>query len=303
MTRTRRRSASVAVREQELRDGDAVGREDFLIRNHEPRLADGGAGLARGKLRGPLLQAERIEARSDRAAGDDDAFVAALHERGDFRREPAKLPQVEGVPPLRGENAGAEFENDALAFAGHDGPQGNGKSPRGGRFFRAGLQGRATQHDLRYCSPVKSAGMDWKSRRHARGFGRPDSMSARNWSGKRPRWFVEQSSAPPGASSATANRTSSPKFFSTVKTRPRSSRENVGGSRMMMSKRRCFFFKAPQPVGHVAEDEIVRGGVERVEFVVAAAPAEGSGARGRGSRSPRPPPRLRRRTRRCRRRC
>jgi hypothetical protein len=63
------------------------------------------------------------------------AGMAAFHERGNLRCEPAKLPRVEGVPPLRGENARAEFEDDALAFTGHDGRQENGKFRRGESIY------------------------------------------------------------------------------------------------------------------------------------------------------------------------
>ncbi len=52
----------VVVGEQHLGDVQAVLREKLLVNRHEPRLADGGAGLELGELAGPLLVAEHAHA-------------------------------------------------------------------------------------------------------------------------------------------------------------------------------------------------------------------------------------------------
>ncbi len=58
----------VVVREQHLRDVQTVPREQFRVHGHEPRLADGGAGLQFGEFGRAFFQAERAHARADRAA-------------------------------------------------------------------------------------------------------------------------------------------------------------------------------------------------------------------------------------------
>ena len=58
------------------------------------------------------LVAKRAHARADRAAGDDDDFLAGLPERGELRDDLIELGGVELLAAI-GEDAGAELDHDA----------------------------------------------------------------------------------------------------------------------------------------------------------------------------------------------
>ena len=123
--------------EEELRDGEVVLCKMLGVGGHEPALADCGAGLARGEILGAFREPECAESRGDGSAGDDDDFVAAAHEHGDLLCEPRKLALIETCPARRGEDAGAEFEDDAFVCGGgHEG--GIGSAVRG--FVEFGMR-------------------------------------------------------------------------------------------------------------------------------------------------------------------
>ena len=98
--------------EEHLGDGEAVRGEAGLPRLHEQRLADGGAGLFFGNLLRFLGEAEPAHAEADGAGGDHDDLGAAGAERGDIRADGGDARGVE-LADAGGENAGAEFDDDA----------------------------------------------------------------------------------------------------------------------------------------------------------------------------------------------
>ena len=102
----------VVVREQHLGDVQAVPREQFCVGGHEPRLADGGAGLQFGEFGRALVQSQRAHARADGAGGDDHDFPASLALPGDLRDELFQLRRVGLLAAVR-EHARAEFHDNA----------------------------------------------------------------------------------------------------------------------------------------------------------------------------------------------
>ena len=90
---------------------------------HQLRLADRRARLARGERLGPRLSSPSTPSPAATAPLETiDALVPRLHRRRDLRAEPANLPVVERSPARIGEDAGAEFEDDA-SRGGHGGAE------------------------------------------------------------------------------------------------------------------------------------------------------------------------------------
>ena len=101
----------IFVREQHLRNDEAVPGEEFVVRRHEARLADGGAGLFFGEAGGTRFIAERAHARPDRPRSHQHNFPAGFFQRRDLRDQ---LFQLGGINQLAaiGKNAGAEFDDE-----------------------------------------------------------------------------------------------------------------------------------------------------------------------------------------------
>jgi hypothetical protein len=95
-----------------LRDAQIMLREKFRVSGHEPRLADGGAGLKFGEVAGAFFKTERAHARADCAAADDDDFASRFSLRGDLRDELLQLRRINLFPAV-GQHAGAEFDDGA----------------------------------------------------------------------------------------------------------------------------------------------------------------------------------------------
>ena len=112
-------AVEVAIREQELRDDEPVPGKHRAVELHEFRLADGRARLLRRQIVGPLLQPQLGEPCRDRAARDDHALVPGLHQPGDFRGEARELALLQRGAARVGEDAGTEFNDDALGLFGH----------------------------------------------------------------------------------------------------------------------------------------------------------------------------------------
>ena len=91
----------IFMREQNLRDDEAVRGKKFVVSRHEPRLADGGAGLFFREVGGPRFVAERAHARADRAAGDEHDFLAGFFQRGELRDELFELRRDQSVSGCR----------------------------------------------------------------------------------------------------------------------------------------------------------------------------------------------------------
>jgi hypothetical protein len=89
-----------------------VLREKFFVSGHEPRLADGGAGLQFGKFGGALFETERAHARADCAAGDDHDFLARGTLLGNLRDQACHLGKVRLLATV-GKDARAELDDDA----------------------------------------------------------------------------------------------------------------------------------------------------------------------------------------------
>ena len=102
----------IFVRQQNLCDDEAVRGKKFFINRHEPRLADGSAGLFFREIRRPHFVAERAHARTHSAAGDDHDFFAGFPQRGDLRDDLFELCGINQLPAVR-EDAGAEFHHEA----------------------------------------------------------------------------------------------------------------------------------------------------------------------------------------------
>ena len=102
----------VVVRQQHLRDVQTVCGKKFFVNRHQPRLADGGAGLKFGEFARALFVAERAHAGADRAAGDEHDFLAGLPQRGNLRDELLQLRRVRLLAAV-GQHARAEFHDEA----------------------------------------------------------------------------------------------------------------------------------------------------------------------------------------------
>jgi len=102
----------IFMRQQNLRNDEAVRGKKFFVNRHESRLADGGAGLFFREICRTRFVAERAHARSDRAAGDDDDFFAGFAQRRDLRDDLLELSGIDQLPAV-GEDASAEFHHEA----------------------------------------------------------------------------------------------------------------------------------------------------------------------------------------------
>jgi len=100
------------VRQQNLGNHETVSGKKFFVGCHQPCLADGGAGLFFREIGRTIFVAEDAHARANRAAGDDHNFLAGFAQRGDLRDDLLKLRGINQLPAV-GEDAGAEFHNDA----------------------------------------------------------------------------------------------------------------------------------------------------------------------------------------------
>jgi hypothetical protein len=109
--------AEVILGEQDLCDGAAEAIEGAVIERHEPRLADGGAGLNLRDVGGPMRQAEPLHAETNGAGTDDEDFEAIGAESGDLLHQTAE--QAEGHAAIAAhDDVGSEFDDDA-AERGH----------------------------------------------------------------------------------------------------------------------------------------------------------------------------------------
>ena len=102
----------IVVREEDLRDVEAELGEEVFVSRHQPRLADGGAGLQLGEFLGPRLEAEHAHARTDRSGGDEDDLAARPALGGDLRDKLLHLRKVRLLPGVC-EDAGAELDDEA----------------------------------------------------------------------------------------------------------------------------------------------------------------------------------------------
>ena len=102
----------IIVREQHLRDAQIVRGEKFFVNGHEPRLADGGAGLQFSRVGRPFFIAERAHAGADCAGGDEHNFPTRFSQRSDLGGELFQLRLV-GLLAAVGEHTRAEFNDDA----------------------------------------------------------------------------------------------------------------------------------------------------------------------------------------------
>ena len=87
-------------------------RKQLGVHGHEPRLADGGAGLQFRQFVGPFFITQRAHARADGARGDEHDFLAGFFQRGDLGNELFQLRRV-GLLAAVGEHPGAEFHDEA----------------------------------------------------------------------------------------------------------------------------------------------------------------------------------------------
>ena len=72
------RVCNVVCRQQNLRDGVAVFREQLVVSIHEFALADSGGGLLRRHVFRPFAQVELAKAHGDGARGDEDDLVSHI---------------------------------------------------------------------------------------------------------------------------------------------------------------------------------------------------------------------------------
>jgi hypothetical protein len=105
--------------DEKLGHMQAVIAQQRLISMHEMRLAHGSDRLKRGDVGGPLFELQRLQTRGHGTAADDNNRVPCPFEQGDGLDE---LAQLHGIRLWRvgaREDAGAEFENDALGCRCH----------------------------------------------------------------------------------------------------------------------------------------------------------------------------------------
>ena len=105
----------IVVREKHL--GDALARfaEELFINGHQAGLPDRGAGLQFRRFRRPFFMSQNAHARAHRAGADDDDFLALRAQGGNLAGQLGHLRQV-GLFAAVGEDAGAQFDDDAAGF-------------------------------------------------------------------------------------------------------------------------------------------------------------------------------------------
>ena len=104
-------SHEVVLREQHLTHRHAAFRERALVRVHQDALPDARGRLQRRDVVRLALQRERIEARRDRAARNQNALQPLAPQRADLPRKGAHLLVVE-PPVLAGEARRTDLHDD-----------------------------------------------------------------------------------------------------------------------------------------------------------------------------------------------
>jgi len=102
----------VFMGEQHLCDMQIVSGKKFGVMRHQPRLANGGAGLEFRELARTFFVTERAHARADRAGSHEHDFLAGFFQRGNLRDELLQLRRINLFPAV-GQHARAEFHDDA----------------------------------------------------------------------------------------------------------------------------------------------------------------------------------------------
>ena len=102
----------IVRRQQDLRDGVAVFREQLVVGVHKLALAHGGRGLLGRHVHRLFAEAQLAYAHADGARGDEDHFVARVLEIAEYLAQRLHLPDVE--PPRGvGDGGGADLDDDA----------------------------------------------------------------------------------------------------------------------------------------------------------------------------------------------
>ena len=123
-------AVEVAGGEQDLGGVDAVRGQALLVRLHEGRLADGGAGLQVRQVGRPPAQPEPADPRPDRPGANQGHPPAAGPESGELVGQGLDAAAVQG-PGRVGQHVGADLDHDRVGPADDVGAVGSAMASRG----------------------------------------------------------------------------------------------------------------------------------------------------------------------------
>lgn len=128
--------AEVCRCQKHLRGGDFKVRKKTAVSLHQPRLTDGGACLARGRVLRVGVEPEGGDAGTDRTRGNKQAALSGIDKSGDGRNEMHKCGAVQRAIGGFSEHAGAGLDDGEIV---------NHRKVR--RVARHGIRGNAaTRH-------------------------------------------------------------------------------------------------------------------------------------------------------------
>lgn len=136
----------VGVGEEDLGDGEAELLEEVAVEGHEAGLADGGAGLELVELGGAAGEAEDAHAGADGTGGDEDDLAAGAALFGQLGDQLDELEEI-GLFPAVGEDAGAEFDDEAGDAFEQLAPHSNGVPERAAEVESPYLWGQSLKSE------------------------------------------------------------------------------------------------------------------------------------------------------------